>query len=234
MCVFGDREGFGKECQRAILQSQGYDCNLDRGGKGGRKLEGRRATGILIQSQQEFLVRYTSHTAMLLAIMANLRLELISETRISAIRSLFSVVECFANLYCTHDIKCRVYIPSSGPKAPYCSSIPTRDARILSSLLTLHTTIRIRPAPRPPYKSFCECPTIENSRCSWSGSTEQCKTLITRARLWPDEEQRWRHGAEVSVCFEFNEYNLQQKKSENRDCASPVLIGELGTLRPIE
>ena len=37
--VFGDREGFRKECQRAILQSHGYDCNLNGGSEKGKETE---------------------------------------------------------------------------------------------------------------------------------------------------------------------------------------------------
>jgi len=39
MYVFGDREGFRKECQRAILQSHGYDCNLNGGSEKGKETE---------------------------------------------------------------------------------------------------------------------------------------------------------------------------------------------------
>ena len=39
MCVFGDRERFRKECQRIILQSHGYDCNLNEGSEKGKETE---------------------------------------------------------------------------------------------------------------------------------------------------------------------------------------------------
>ena len=37
--LFGDREGFRKECQRAILQSHDYDCNLNGGSEKGKETE---------------------------------------------------------------------------------------------------------------------------------------------------------------------------------------------------
>ena len=167
---------------------------------------------------------------MLLAIIANLVLELISEARISAIRSLLSVVEYFTNLYFTRDIKCRVYIPTPGPKPIFRSSIPTCDVRILGTLITLRTTIGIRPAPQPPYKGFSVqnlalaikglrcCVDVDQGHreCSIVGQVvrqvDEVLAQVDRLDIWNscwgesaedshEEEQRWRHGTEFKFAF---------------------------------
>ena len=165
---------------------------------------------------------------MLLAIIANLVLELISEARISTIRSLLSVVEYFTNLYCNRDIKCRIYLPSPGPRAPRCVAIPGCDAGILGSLVTLHTTIGMRPAPQPPYKGFSVqnlALAIKGQRSSADQAHRECSIAepvvrqvdevlaqVDRLDIWNscwgesaedshEGEQKWRHGTEFKFAF---------------------------------
>ncbi|PUU83588.1 hypothetical protein B9Z19DRAFT_1118940 [Tuber borchii] len=123
--VFGDREGFKEECRRVVLKSLG-----DIGDEGEREI-GWDAN-----------------------VVPKRVYELISEERISTIRSLLLVAEHFRSIYYNHNIKCRVFIPPPVLKAnnPHCLS--SCDLGILGSLHKHHHIIGILPVPQSPYKGI--------------------------------------------------------------------------------